>query len=214
MEWAKTYGDIIHFKVFNQSFVVLNSLKRTTDIFDKRPRYSSRPRMPMLVELLNWDIVMSFMPYGSAWRARRRLFHAHFHMGVVGQYKPVQARGSRKFLQRLLDTPDNFMHHVRHCFSAAIMDIAYGIKVEDTNDPYITIAEEAFEGMAATGVVGTFLVDWIPMLKYVPAWMPGAGFQKKAEYWRSVTRKLADNLGRQCRKTFAGEGLPCRWQRL
>ncbi|KAF8880682.1 hypothetical protein BD779DRAFT_1421237, partial [Infundibulicybe gibba] len=49
MEWTKTYGDIIHFKVFNQSLVILNSLKRTTDIFDKRSSaYSSRPRMPML----------------------------------------------------------------------------------------------------------------------------------------------------------------------
>ncbi|KAF8880679.1 cytochrome P450 [Infundibulicybe gibba] len=193
MEWAKTYGDIIHFKIFDQSFVILNSLKRTTDIFDKRSSiHSSRPRMPMLVELMDLDIVISFLPYGSAWRARRRMFHEHFHMSAVDQYKPTQARESRRFLQRLLDTPNNFMHHIRHGFSTAIMDIAYGIKVEDTNDPYTTIAEEVFAGLAEAGVAGTFLVDLIPILKYVPAWMPGAGFKRKAAHWRSLIHKMAD----------------------
>ncbi|KAF8884193.1 cytochrome P450 [Infundibulicybe gibba] len=193
MEWAKTYGDIIHFKIFNQSFVILNSLERTTDLFDKRSSaLSSRPPLPMLIDLMDWDIVMSFLPYGPAWRARRRLFHEHFHLSANEKYKPIQARGSRDFLQRLLETPDNFMHLIRHCFSATIMEIAYGIKVVDTNDPYTTIAEEAFVGLAEAGVAGTFLVDLIPMLQYVPAWMPGAGFRRKANHWRSLNHQLAN----------------------
>ncbi|KAF8884181.1 cytochrome P450 [Infundibulicybe gibba] len=181
-EWAKTYGDIIHFKVFNQSFVILNSLKRTTDIFDKRTL--------IILSSMGWDMGFPFLPYGSTWRARRRQFHEYFHAGVAGQYKPIQAREARRLLQRLLDTPNDFMHHVRHGFSAAIMDIAYGIKVEDTNDPYITRAEEAFKGIAEAGVSGSFLVDLIPMLKHVPAWMPGAGFQRKAARWRSLNHEL------------------------
>ncbi|KAF8884185.1 cytochrome P450 [Infundibulicybe gibba] len=209
MEWAKTYGDIIHFKIFNQSFVILNSLKRTTDIFDKRSSaYSSRPRMPMINELMGWDVIMSFLPYGSAWRARRRLFHEHFHLSAVEKYKPIQARGSRDFLQRLLDNPDNFMHLIRHCFSAAIMEIAYGIKVVDTNDPYTTIAEEAFAGLAEAGVAGTFLVDLIPMLQYVPAWMPGAGFRRKAAYWRSAVHQLADKPWAAVQENIRRGGAP------
>ncbi|KAF8872233.1 cytochrome P450 [Infundibulicybe gibba] len=214
MEWTKTYGDIAHFKIFNQSFVILNSLKRTTDIFDKRSfAYSSRPRMPMLVELMNCDIVMPFLPYGPAWRARRRLFHEHFHMSVAGQYKPIQARESRRFLQRLLDTPDDFVHHIRQynfmiTLVASIMDIAYGIKVEDTNDPYITIAEEGLAGLAEAGVPGTFLVDLIPMLNYVPAWMPGAGFRRKAAYWKSVNRQLTDKPWEAVRENMRRGGAP------
>ncbi|KAF8884166.1 cytochrome P450 [Infundibulicybe gibba] len=209
MEWAKTYGDIVHFKIFDQSFVILNSLKRTTDIFDKRSSsYSSRPRMPMLVELMGWDVIFTFLPYGSAWRTRRRMFHEHFNMNVVDKYKPTQARESRRFLQRLLDTPDDFMHHIRHGFSAAIMEIAYGIKVEDTNDPYITIAEEAVAGLAEAGVAGTFLVDLIPMLKYVPAWMPGAGFRRKAAHVRSVIRQLTDKPWEAVKENIRQGGAP------
>ena len=33
---------------------------------------------------------------------------------------------------------------------------------------------------------GAFLVDMIPILKYVPEFVPGAGFQKQARIWRKV----------------------------
>jgi len=39
---------------------------------------------------------------------------------------------------------------------------------------------------------GTFLVDQIPLLKYVPAWFPGAGFQRKAEECKRLTKDMMD----------------------
>ena len=46
-------GDMIYFNVLGQHFLILSSLKRTTDLFEKRSsNYSDRPRLlPMLVEL-------------------------------------------------------------------------------------------------------------------------------------------------------------------
>jgi hypothetical protein len=42
------------------------------------------------------------------------------------------------------------------------MDIAYGIKVKETNDEYIHIAEGALEGTSEAAIPGAFLVDQIP----------------------------------------------------
>ncbi|KAJ7181220.1 hypothetical protein C8R46DRAFT_1211478 [Mycena filopes] len=39
---------------------------------------------------------------------------------------------------------------------------------------------------------GTFLVDSFPFLKYVPAFMPGAGFKTKARAWRKVVSSMPD----------------------
>ena len=64
------------------------------------------------------------------------------------------------------------------------MEILYGITVLNINDPYMSIAEEVLEGFAEAAAPGAFLVDLIPILKYVPSWFPGAGFKKKAERWR------------------------------
>ena len=60
------------------------------------------------------------------------------------------------------------------------MKIGYGISVQESDDPCISIAEEALNGTAQAGISGAFWVDFLPILKYVPSWYLGAGFQKKA----------------------------------
>ena len=72
------------------------------------------------------------------------------------------------------------------------MRIGYGIAVQESDDPYISIAEEALTRAAEAGIPGTFWVDWIPILKYVPSWFPGAGFQKKAERVRETSNTMAE----------------------
>jgi hypothetical protein len=72
------------------------------------------------------------------------------------------------------------------------MKIGYGIAVQESDDPYISIAEEALSGVAAAGIPGAFLVDSISILKYVPSWFPGAGFQKKAARWKEATNTMAE----------------------
>jgi hypothetical protein len=78
-------------------------------------------------------------------------------------------------------------------FAATIMKIVYGITVQESDDPYISIAEEALKGVAEAGTPGAFWVDTFPILKYVPSWFPGAGFQKKAARWRECINTMAEN---------------------
>ena len=72
------------------------------------------------------------------------------------------------------------------------MKIGYGIAVQESDDPYISVAEVVFDGLAEAGIPGAFLVDLIPILKYVPSWFPGAGFQKKAARWREGINTMAE----------------------
>jgi hypothetical protein len=72
------------------------------------------------------------------------------------------------------------------------MKIGYGIAVQESDDPYILIAEEAFDGVAEAAVPGAFLVDSFPILKYVPSWFPGAGFQKKAARWKEAINTMVE----------------------
>jgi hypothetical protein len=68
--------------------------------------------------------------------------------------------------------------------------MTYSINVRPYNDPYINIAEEAVSSLAELGVPGAFLVDIIPILKYVPEWFPGATFQSKAANLRKHASKM------------------------
>ena len=73
---------------------------------------------------------------------------------------------------------------------STILSMTYSINVRPYNDPYIKIAEEAMEAIAELLMPGAFLVDTIPILKYVPEWFPGAKFQSKA----AVMRKHAEMM--------------------
>ena len=72
------------------------------------------------------------------------------------------------------------------------MKIGYGIAVQESDDPYISIAEVALNGAAEAGIPGAFWVDLFPILKYVPSWFPGAGFQRKATLWREATHIMVE----------------------
>ena len=77
-------------------------------------------------------------------------------------------------------------------FAATIMKIGYGIGIQESDDPYISIAKVAMNGAAEAAVPGTFWVDMFPILKYVPSWFPGAGFQKKAARVREAANTMAE----------------------
>ena len=70
------------------------------------------------------------------------------------------------------------------------MKISYGIDIQEPNDSYILVAEEAVKGVIEAS--GAFWVDMFPVLKYVPSWFPGAGFQKKAAHWRELNKTLIE----------------------
>lgn len=49
---ANSIGDMVYFKLLGRSFLILGSLERTSDLFEKRsPNYSDRPLNIMLSEL-------------------------------------------------------------------------------------------------------------------------------------------------------------------
>jgi hypothetical protein len=62
--------------------------------------------------------------------------------------------------------------------------MTYSLKIQPYNDPYIRIVEEAAEALAELLIPGAFLVDIIPIMKYIPEWFPGARFQSKAAMLR------------------------------
>jgi hypothetical protein len=105
-------------------------------------------------------------------------------------YHPIMLDAARDLLLRLIDTPHNFMAHLHHMTASVILFSAYGIKVQPENDPYLDIAEKASEGVRAVGNPGTFLVEVLPIMKYIPEWCPGAGFQRKAREWRMPAEAL------------------------
>jgi hypothetical protein len=85
------------------------------------------------------------------------------------------------------------LYHIRRTAAAIVLKIAYGHIVADEGDSYVALAEAATRTSAHAGFFGTYLVDYIPMLKHVPSWMPGASFKRKAREWRRLSHEMLES---------------------
>ena len=148
------------------------------------------------------------LPYGNLWRESRRIFTKHFSDSRINQTREIVY--VRRFLGQLLQKPNDFLQHVRtyvpftvslvnrpFIFFASLslvgsttLSMTYSINVRPYNDPNIAIVEEAVVALAELGVAGAFLVDILPILKYVPAWFPGANFHRKAAIMRTQSENI------------------------
>ncbi|KAK6977688.1 cytochrome P450 [Favolaschia claudopus] len=196
--WSKELGsDVIHLDLPGTSIVVLSSMEAAKELFEKRSSlYSDRPNLPMLVDLMGWGFSVAFMKYGERWRAHRKLLHDGFNTSAAKQFHTQERAAAHAVLRRILRDPHSscgdVVEHFRHMAGALVMDITYGIDVREDEDPYIRVAEEAMYGMSVASIPGAFLVDSVPILRYVPDWVPGAGFKRKAKEWKKFASDLVE----------------------
>lgn len=202
-KWGREYGSVVHLRVLTRRLVVLNTLQAAVDLLDKRSHiYSDRPWLPMINDMLGWGWAMSSMPYGEPWRERRRVFHHHFHLEASKQYRDLQTRSNIAFLRALLRTPDDFIEHIRTLPARNIMSCTYGIDVADTHDPWVELADSAVETISEAGLPGSHLVDWLPFLKHIPAWLPGAQFKRDALIWQKFPAAMRGAPFEHVKKTM------------
>ncbi|KAJ3562499.1 hypothetical protein NP233_g9528 [Leucocoprinus birnbaumii] len=154
---------ILYLEVPGQSILVINDINVAQDLLEKRSTiYSSRPDIPMLADVVGHRTFFAFMPYGNEWRAHRRLFTQYFSEKSLPQIQ-----------EKSLD-----VQATNSWIGALSTSMTYGLPVQRQHDPLIHFAERALGGSAAAAAPGRFLVNVIPWLKYVPDWMPGAGFKR------------------------------------
>ncbi|CAL1703237.1 unnamed protein product [Somion occarium] len=182
---AQKYGDIIHLKVLNQHTIIISSMEAASDLFDKRSAiYSDRFQSVMLTELMDMGWSFGLMDYGDMWRKIRKIFHQYYSASTIRQYDGLQLENVRVFLKRLHATPEKFFDHSRFVFAALLMNVTYGMHIEDEHNEHLVEAEKWQHGFNQAIQPGRFWVDYLPILKYIPAWMPRANFKRLALQWR------------------------------
>ncbi|KAF8269896.1 cytochrome P450 [Lactarius quietus] len=133
-----------------------------------------------------WSWVITFFPYGNKWRDWHKAFYAHLQPSAVHRYHPIELKANRQLLCNLLDTPQDFMKHLRQCTG---ISIAYGIDVAPRDNPNIVLTDEALEGVHVSqdkGRIFNFIPFCMPFIHF-PWWFPGAGFKKNVNAYK---RKL------------------------
>lgn len=109
--------------------------------------------------------------------------HSGLSPRAVQNYRPLQESETRQLLKGLLDTPENFVAHLRRyvripqlafyelmsCYElqrsagALILKVAYGYDVSQDSDIFVKAAEEAFLTLHNQKLARLFMVDYFPI---------------------------------------------------
>ncbi|KAI8996324.1 CyP450 monooxygenase [Trametes punicea] len=179
-ELAFKYGDVVSLQALGQTFIILNSSTASNDLLDKRT---------------GWDWALVMTSYGDRWRRVRRLIWQHFHPNALSQYRATQQVESRRFLRRLYEEQStvDLDSQIKMLLSSTLLTIVHGLPHHEITRRFVdivTASEAGFEEVF--GPTGA-LVNFIPWLRYLPSWFPGAGWQKKLSEWRSNSDALLND---------------------
>ncbi|KAG2008746.1 cytochrome P450 [Coprinopsis cinerea AmutBmut pab1-1] len=191
-EWKKQYGDMIYLEALGQRMLVLNSLEDIEALLVKRStNYSDRP-YSATSDLMRQNWVFSMMTYGNEWRERRKAFHQFFHSNARS-IQPVVEEEVRDFLKRVcVDRGVGVWEDLRSAFGLILLRVTYGSYPKQPNSEgqdlltdLLSIAQTLVLAAVEYLNPGRLLVNVLPILRFVPAWFPGAG-------WKRTLLRLAD----------------------
>jgi len=187
---------------------------------------------------MKFDLYFANMRYGSMWRRQRRLFHQHFNHAAISRYHPVISNEATKLVRNLSETPEQFSEHIgrfvtdhsyplslpilvrsrtdnRYVLSSyltcIIVKVTYGFDISGNDDSLAVRSREIMKGFSTAGVPGTFLVDLIPALVYLPSWLPGTSWKKVAEFYRNLSEKARNEPYQQALRDFVSAASRCLW---
>ncbi|KAJ6500993.1 cytochrome P450 [Mycena vulgaris] len=172
--WGAHYGSpLLSFRVYNRLTIVLNTHTAVHELLERRAGiYSGRP--------------ISWMFQVICGRANARGLSAN----AVKGYSPILEDEVEILIRGLRDTPDHFEQHLRRNTAAAIMKVAFGYSITGAQDHFIsgTIIKDFWMG----NVAGRWLVDYYPILRFIPSWFPLAHFKRQGAEWRSILDSISE----------------------
>ncbi|KAJ8688775.1 hypothetical protein PTI98_013526 [Pleurotus ostreatus] len=197
--------DIVHIDVMGTPTLILGSLQAAIDLLEIRGNiYSDRPRAVMAGELVGWARGLGYSqgPPSPRFRAFRRIFQSFIGPRAVHDpsLRLAMHESCLKLTRRILEWHDGNPYElagiVRESTASLILRVSYGYHVDghEIKDPLnlVQIAEDAMHGFSRASEPGAYLVDSLPLLKYLPTWFPWVSFHRDAQEMRQDLIKLYD----------------------
>jgi cytochrome P450 len=209
-KWSKMYGPIFTLWIGRRPTVIISDPNVAVDLLEKRSsKYSSRPRFVVMGELY-WDNASILVQaYGKEWQIRRKLLHRALNPSALRLYRPTQVAEATRLCHALLSRPESYEKAIDRFTSSVVFSIAYGHRIDSTDAKIIRQRLKFMQYAASLNVPGRFLVESLPVLKYVPnvlaPWK--ASIQRQGQMEAAVNMSLVQEVRNDIRTGKAPESL-------
>ncbi|CAE6357824.1 unnamed protein product [Rhizoctonia solani] len=183
-------GEVIGVSTTFAHHIYLNSLDAVTELLEKRAGVTSdRPPNTMIKDLMGWSQGVALHAHDERHKKMRRVIASALHPAAARSYAQQHMDNTLAFVRNISGSPRMFKEHAKNAIGAFILRMTYG-HIVTKDDTFISLIHEAVHYFAL-GVGKHYWVNDIPLLKYVPSWVPGAGFQKVAARGKELRNQYA-----------------------
>ncbi|GAO50649.1 cytochrome P450 [Saitoella complicata NRRL Y-17804] len=196
---AREYGPITHLRIGTRDYVWLNDGVAVKELLDKKSAiYSDRPHFPLAGVLARGSLRLLLMPYGDRWRTCRKLAHNQLTDVKATSYQSIQLLESAVLLRDFLSDPENFRQHLRRYTFSVIMQIVYGVRIEDWQHWALQESFAVNHDFIQLLVPGRWAVETYPFLSHLPTFL---------QPWREVGRKQHERERKLWLRLWEEQGL-------
>ncbi|CAG8978781.1 hypothetical protein HYALB_00011046 [Hymenoscyphus albidus] len=169
-KWAQEYGPIYSLMLGTKVMIVLNSDLAIKDLVDKRGAiYSSRPQAYIAQDILSGGLRILFMPNSDVWKMARKIAHRVLNISAARTYVPYQDLESKAMLLGFLNSPGDFINHLRRYSASLTTQMTFGFRTTSTQTKEF---KEVFDildrGSELSGSRMAAFLDLVPMLRHIP----------------------------------------------
>ncbi|KAG2074580.1 cytochrome P450 [Suillus decipiens] len=176
---VREYGPIVSFRQGSQVIIAIGNVEAATDIMEKEGvSLADRPRFIAAGEMISNGMRLVLVPSGDRFRRFRKAVHTHLQPKAAETYQDIQRKHAMDFILDMLNDPKNHKTHAYRYTVSVILRVAYGKSSPTAStDPEVVSIRIASEHFQASLRPGAYLVDRIPLLRYLP------GYGKQLHEW-------------------------------
>ncbi|KAM5341972.1 hypothetical protein ACJ41O_015003 [Fusarium nematophilum] len=151
--------------------ILLGTADAVNDLLEKRSSIYST-RLDMMIREFGNQLNIAWRPYDDVWRRQRKTYHVRLNAKLANNYVPYQNFETHQLLHDLLESPEEFRHHLERFTVSIGSTIAFGRRSPSIDDPLVKTLLKWFRD--ATDLGGRLqIADWWPIFRPVIRTTPG-----------------------------------------
>lgn len=191
--WARTYGPVYQIMLGNVPVIVVNSAKSAREIFGANSQaLASRPEFYTFHKVVSSTAgtTVGTSPFSESLKRRRKGAASALNKPSVASYVPLIDTETRDFVREFLEYGEGGakkvdpMPMIQRLSLSLALTLNWGVRMKSQNDELFGEITEVEEEVSKFRSTTGNLQDYIPILRYVPAWVKGGGGNNKAKEYR------------------------------
>lgn len=186
-EWADIYGPIFKLEILGSTHVIVSSQEIAEDLMAKKGAiYSDRGTLQMIKLVTGGRDLLASSSESEYWRLGRRFAASMLTPTMAAQWEPYQTSQCMRMVQSMMKEPERYIYWLDRYATLVSLKEIYGKKVTTVaEEEYHTrTISERMHNIERLGTPGGYLVELIPALLKLPAWM--TSFRAEAQALRDV----------------------------